>query len=84
MGLFQLRQQGQGALVVNRPASVGLTWRVVRDNSRVERDSSSCCISLGGHGDRDPELMGGLGETLALHHLDEGAHGGYLIHIPLG
>ena len=27
--------------------------------------------------------MGGLGEALALHHLDEGAHGGYLIHIPL-
>jgi hypothetical protein len=27
--------------------------------------------------------MGGLGEALALHHLDEGVHGGYLIHIPL-
>jgi hypothetical protein len=27
--------------------------------------------------------MGGLGKALALHHLDEGAHGGYLIHIPL-
>lgn len=83
VGLFQLRQQGQGALVVELARLGGIDLAGGARQQPGGEGLLELLHQLGGHGDRDPELMGGLGEALALHHLDEGAHGGYLIHIPL-
>ena len=83
VGLFELRQQRLGALVVElaRLGGVDLAGGA-RQQPGGER-LLQLLHQLGGHGDRDAELVGGLGKTLTLHHLDEGAHGGYLVHLSL-
>ncbi len=83
VGLFELRQQRLGSLVVELASFGGVDLAGgARQQPGGER-LLQLLHQLGGHGDRDAELVGGLGKTLTLHHLDEGAHGGYLVHLSL-
>ena len=69
VGLFQLSQQGEGALVVELARFGGIDLTGGARQQPGGEGLLQLLHKFGGHGDRDAELVGGLGKALALHTL---------------